>query len=180
MRAPAAVGVNVVLNVQLNPDMSNDGQLSLKLKSPALAPVRDLLLMVIVPPGPEVLVKVNDWLADDVPTICDAKVRDAGRNVTVRDAGTVKDTSFDLALSCVVSHTPPPVPVPVVADEKVNVELVGWPVEENVPLYPLILLPPRTKVEPEGKVHTAVQVTVAVVPVPVTLLTMPPTNAVTV
>ena len=89
VRAPPAVGVKVVLNVQLKPESNSEGQLSLKLKSPALAPVRDLLLIVIVPPGPDVLVKVNDWLGDEVPTVCDAKVLDAGRNVAVNAAGTV-------------------------------------------------------------------------------------------
>jgi hypothetical protein len=69
VRAPPAVGVNVTLNVQLVPDNISDGQLSVKLKSPAFAPLSILLLLVTVPPAPEVFVKVNDCEADDVPTV---------------------------------------------------------------------------------------------------------------
>jgi hypothetical protein len=66
-----------------------------------------------------------------------------------------------------------------VLDAKVKVVFVGWPVEVNVPLK--VLLPPKVNVVPDGKVaQDAVQVTVAVDPLPDTLLTIPPTNAVSV
>ena len=105
------------------------------------------------------------------------KTRVAGSKVTVSAAGTVNEISFDLALSCAGCHAPPLLPVPEVALEKVNVEPVGWPVEVNVPLNSV--LPPMVTVVPLAKVQVAVQVTVAVVPLPVMLETMPPTYPVT-
>ena len=68
-------------------------------------------------------------------------------------------------------------PVPDVALEKVNVDPVGWPVEVNVPLNRVF--PPMVTVVPFAKVQVAVQVTVAVVPLPVMLETIPPMYAVT-
>ena len=131
--------------------------------------------MVIVPPGPEVLVNVNDWLADDVPTVCEAKVRDAGRNVAVNAAGTVAVISLDLADSLAVCQAPPPVPVPLVDDAKVKVDEVGWLVEDVVTLNPAVLFPPTVNVAPVGNAQLVVQVTVATEPLPEMFETIPPT-----
>jgi len=131
--------------------------------------------MVIVPPGPEVLLNVNDWLAEEVPTVCDAKVRDAGRNVAVNAAGTVAVISLDLGDSLAVCQAPPPVPVPPVDDAKVKVDEVGWLVEFVVTLKLELLLPPTVNVDPVGKEQEAVQVTVATEPLPEMLETIPPT-----
>ena len=80
-----------------------------------------------------------------------------------------------------VGHAPPPVPEPLTADAKVKVVLVGWPVDVNVPLKEALLSPPKVKVVPDGKlVQVVEQVTVAVVPLPLTEVTTPPTYPVTV
>lgn len=117
---------------------------------------------------------------DGVPTVWLAKTRLAGRNVAVNAAGVVTVISLDLALSLAGRHAPPPVPLPLVELAKVKVDPVGWPVEVKVPLNAAILSPPMVTTVPVGKAQTAVQVTVAVVPLPLMLETIPPTNAVTV
>jgi len=111
--------------------------------------------------------------------VVEVKVRLAGRSVAVLTAAVFTVISFDCALSLPVLHTPPPVPDALVEDEKVNVDPVGCPVEVKVPLNPGWLSPPRVNEVPVGNVQVAVQVTVAVVPFPLTLETIPPTNAVT-
>ena len=131
--------------------------------------------MVIVPPGPEVLVKVNDWLADEVPTVCEAKVRDAGRKVAVNAAGTVAVISLDLGDSLAVCQAPPPVPVPAVEEAKVNDDELGCPVEVVVTLNPATLLPPIATSAPDGNAQVVVQVTVATEPLPEMLVMIPPT-----
>lgn len=81
--------------------------------------------------------------------------------------------------SCAVGHAAPPEPTLFVPDEKVKVELVGWPVEVKVPLNPPTELPKMVNVVPVGNDGQPVmQVTVAIVPLPEMVETKPPTNAV--
>lgn len=116
-----------------------------------------------------------------MPTVWLEKVRLAGARVTVNAAGTVADTSFDLADSCAVGHAAPPEPLPLVLEEKVNVVPVGCPVEVKVPLKLDTELPPIVNAVPVGNTEqVAVQVTVAVVPLPLIVEMKPPTNDVSV
>jgi hypothetical protein len=124
-RAPAAEGVNITFAVHCCPGVVSVVQVVERAKSPGLVPPKVTLAKVTVLPEPEVFVTVTSWPGLDVPTVREANVSEAGAMDSVKAAGTVACTSFDLALSAPDCHTPPPVPVAFVALAKVNAVELG-------------------------------------------------------
>jgi hypothetical protein len=176
-RAPAAVGVKVTVAVQLVDIVPV--QVVVREKSPGFVPPKVTLVMVTFAPMELALVSVVDCVGELFPILVLGNISDVGEKVTERTMGTVAPDSLELLDSAPDCHVPPPVPVPLVEDEKVKVVPVGCPVDVKVLLKAEMEFPRMMIVAPLGMAQFAAQVTVAVVPFPTILVMIPPLNDVT-